>query len=223
MLPLWHDLRHALRLLRKTPGFTVVAILTLGLGIGACTAIYTVVYGVLLRPLPYPEPDRVMHLWQISPTRHAAAVPRRELPGSARSERHLPGARALRRYHGLADHRRPRDACADGVGHARIVQRRAADAAARRKALPARRTCRRRRARRHRRTHLLAGASARRHESRAAHALHGRARLHHRRRDASRLPTSRKKRRSGFRWSTSGATRPATRTTGAPSAASATA
>lgn len=67
MLPLWHDLRHALRLLRKTPGFTVVAILTLGLGIGACTAIYTVVYGVLLRPLPYPEPDRVMHLWQISP------------------------------------------------------------------------------------------------------------------------------------------------------------
>jgi putative ABC transport system permease protein len=67
MLPLLHDLRHALRLLRKTPGFTVVAILTLGLGIGACTAIYTVVYGVLLRPLPYPEPDRVMHLWQISP------------------------------------------------------------------------------------------------------------------------------------------------------------
>jgi putative ABC transport system permease protein len=67
MLPIWHDLRHALRLLRKTPGFTVVAILTLGLGIGACTAIYTVVYGVLLRPLPYPEPDRVMHLWQVSP------------------------------------------------------------------------------------------------------------------------------------------------------------
>jgi putative ABC transport system permease protein len=67
MLPLWHDLRHALRLLRKTPGFTAVAILTLGLGIGACTAIYTVVYGVLLRPLPYPESDRVMHLWQISP------------------------------------------------------------------------------------------------------------------------------------------------------------
>ncbi len=68
MLPLLHDLRHALRLLRKTPGFTAVAILTLGLGIGACTAIYTIVYGVLLRPLPYPESDRVMHLWQISPS-----------------------------------------------------------------------------------------------------------------------------------------------------------
>jgi putative ABC transport system permease protein len=68
MLPLWHDLRHALRLLRRAPGFTAVAILTLGLGIGACTAIYTIVYGVLLRPLPYPESDRVMHLWQISPS-----------------------------------------------------------------------------------------------------------------------------------------------------------
>ena len=66
MYPIWHDLRHALRLLRRTPSFTAVAILTLGLGLGACTAIYTVVYGVLLRPLPYPEPDRIMQLWQIT-------------------------------------------------------------------------------------------------------------------------------------------------------------
>lgn len=66
MDPIWHDVRHALRLLRKTPGFTAVAILTLGLGLGACTAIYTVVYGVLLRPLPYPQPDRIMQLWQIT-------------------------------------------------------------------------------------------------------------------------------------------------------------
>ena len=64
-----HDLRHALRLLRKTPGFTAVAILTLGLGLGACTAIYTVVYGVILQPLPYPEPDRIMQLWQITSRR----------------------------------------------------------------------------------------------------------------------------------------------------------
>jgi predicted permease len=61
-----HDLRHALRLLRKTPGFTAIVILTLGLGVGACTAIYTVVYGVLLRPLPFPQPDRLMQLWQIT-------------------------------------------------------------------------------------------------------------------------------------------------------------
>ena len=66
MSPIWHDVRHALRRLRKTPGFTAVAILTLGLGLGACTAIYTVVYGVLLRPLPYPQPDRIMQLWQIT-------------------------------------------------------------------------------------------------------------------------------------------------------------
>jgi putative ABC transport system permease protein len=69
MYPIWHDLRHALRLLRRTPSFTAVAILTLGLGLGACTAIYTVVYGVLLRPLPYPEPDRIMQLWQITARR----------------------------------------------------------------------------------------------------------------------------------------------------------
>ena len=69
MSPMWHDLRHALRLLRRTPGFTAVAILTLGLGLGACTAIYTVVYGVLLRPLPYPQPDRIMQLWQITARR----------------------------------------------------------------------------------------------------------------------------------------------------------
>ena len=66
MYQIWHDVRHALRLLRKTPGFTAVAVLTLGLGLGACTAIYTVVYGVLLRPLPYPQPDRIMQLWQIT-------------------------------------------------------------------------------------------------------------------------------------------------------------
>ena len=64
-----HDFRHALRLLRKTPGFTAVAILTLGLGLGACTAIYTVVYGVILQPLPYPQPDRIMQLWQITTRR----------------------------------------------------------------------------------------------------------------------------------------------------------
>ena len=63
------DVRYGLRQLRKNPGFTAVAILTLGLGLGACTAIYTVVYSVLLRPLPYPQPERIMQLWQITPTR----------------------------------------------------------------------------------------------------------------------------------------------------------
>ncbi len=60
------DLRHSLRVLVKNLGATTVAVFTLALAIGATTAIFTVVYGVLLRPLPYPEPDRLMAIWEIN-------------------------------------------------------------------------------------------------------------------------------------------------------------
>ena len=59
---MFQDFRFAIRSLKKSPGFTAVAVLTLTLGIGATSAIFSLVYGILLRPLPYPEPDQIVQL-----------------------------------------------------------------------------------------------------------------------------------------------------------------
>ena len=62
---LLQDLRYGFRQLGKAPGFTAVAVLTLGLGIGATTTLFSVVHGVLLRTLPYPEPDRIVRVFEV--------------------------------------------------------------------------------------------------------------------------------------------------------------
>ncbi|HEV8348373.1 MAG TPA: ABC transporter permease [Vicinamibacterales bacterium] len=68
-----HDIKYGVRLLARAPGFAAAAILTVALGIGATTAMFSVVYGVVLKPLPYKDPDRLVNLWS---TAHKRGLPR---------------------------------------------------------------------------------------------------------------------------------------------------
>src|SRR6266550_5518687 len=75
METLWNDLGYGTRMLRKNPGFALVAVLTLALGIGANTALFSVVNGVLLNPLPYPQPDELVALRESKPNFEWGTIP----------------------------------------------------------------------------------------------------------------------------------------------------
>jgi len=107
---LWADVRYGLRMFRRSPGFTAVAVLTLALGIGANTAIFSVVQGVLFSPLPYDQPDRLVIVWQANAKQPHLSISLPDFEDWRRQSTAFQQLAALRWYHfnltspGTAEH-----------------------------------------------------------------------------------------------------------------------
>ncbi len=95
---LWSDIRFGLRMLRKNPGFTAVALTTLALGIGGNTAIFSIVNGVLLNPLPFPQPDRLVALNESKPNFEQGSISYPNFLDWQRDNRTFSSMAVARRY-----------------------------------------------------------------------------------------------------------------------------
>jgi putative ABC transport system permease protein len=95
MADLGHDLRYSIRSLRVTPAFTLVAVLVLAIGIGVTTAVFSVVDAVLLRPLPYPDPARLVWLGMSWPSLHEELLPGADYAEWRQQNRTLQGIAAF--------------------------------------------------------------------------------------------------------------------------------
>ena len=79
MQTLWQDLRYGAGMLLKKPGFTLIAVITLALGIGANTAIFSMINSLMLRPLPFREPDKLLQVWETDVKRGNNEVTTKEI------------------------------------------------------------------------------------------------------------------------------------------------